>query len=72
MDEDGIIGFVEIKDKKLFKYQLLIIDQGLYFIEGEVIIVEVVVYFDVQYLMWMIGIVKQVIGSVDDFGMDVL
>lgn len=34
-DEDGIIGSVEIKDKKLSKYQLLITDQGLHPTEGK-------------------------------------
>ncbi|ARK33499.1 ribonuclease R [Lactiplantibacillus plantarum] len=71
-DEDGIIGSVEIKDKKLSKYQLLITDQGLHPTEGEVIIAEVAAYPDAQHPTRMIGIAKQVIGSVDDPGMDVL
>ncbi len=71
-DEDGIIGSVAIKDKKLSKYELFVTEQGLHPTEGEVVITEVTSYPDAQHPTRIVGIAKQVIGSVDDPGMDVL
>ncbi|KRO26378.1 ribonuclease R [Lactiplantibacillus fabifermentans] len=68
----GFIGKVEIKEKKLSKYELLVTDQGLHPTEGEVIIAEVAAYPDAKNPTRIVGIAKQVIGSVDDPGMDVL
>ena len=68
----GFIGKVEIKEKKLSKYELLITDQGIHPTEGEVVIAEVSAYPDAKNPTRIVGIAKQVIGSVDDPGMDVL
>ncbi|AVK61994.1 ribonuclease R [Lactobacillus sp. CBA3605] len=68
----GFIGTVDIKEKKLSKYELLITEQGLHPTEGEVIIAEVAAYPDAQHPTRIVGLAKQVIGSVDDPGMDVL
>lgn len=71
-DTPGFIGTVEIKEKKLSKYQLFVTDQGIHPTEGEVVIAEVAAYPDAQNPTRIVGIAKQVIGSVDDPGMDVL
>ncbi|CAM3192230.1 ribonuclease R [Lactiplantibacillus plajomi] len=71
-DTAGFIGTVEIKEKKLSKYQLFVTDQGIHPTEGEVVIAEVAAYPDAQHPTRIVGIAKQVIGSVDDPGMDVL
>lgn len=71
-DTPGFIGTIEIKEKKLSKYQLFVTDQGIHPTEGEVVIAEIAAYPDAQNPTRIVGIAKQVIGSVDDPGMDVL
>ncbi|VDG17894.1 ribonuclease R [Lactiplantibacillus mudanjiangensis] len=71
-DNPEFIGTIEIKEKKLSKYQLFVTEQGIHPTEGEVVIVEIAAYPDAQHPTRIIGLAKQVIGSVDDPGMDVL
>lgn len=71
-DDAGYVGQVRLTDKKLLKYKFYVTDVGLKPTPGEVVTAEITEYPNDAHPDAMVGIAKQVIGSVDDPGIDIL
>ncbi|WP_461240470.1 ribonuclease R [Paucilactobacillus sp. N302-9] len=71
-NESGYIGEVVIKDKKISSYQFLVTDQGLKPSEGEVITADVTQYPTDEHPKMMSGVAKEVVGDVNEPGVDIL
>ncbi|SMS13768.1 ribonuclease R [Levilactobacillus zymae] len=71
-DDAGYVGQVRLTDKKLLKYKFYITAVGLKPTPGEVVTAEITEYPNDAHPDAMVGIAKQVIGSVDDPGIDIL
>lgn len=71
-DDAGYVGQVRLTDKKLLKYKFYVTDVGLKPTPGEVVTAEITEYPNEAHPDAMVGIAKQVIGSVDDPGIDIL
>ncbi|GEO66705.1 ribonuclease R [Levilactobacillus spicheri] len=71
-DDAGYVGQVRLTDKKLLKYKFYVTDVGLTPTPGEVVTAEITEYPNDAHPDAMVGIAKQVIGSVDDPGIDIL
>lgn len=70
--ETDLYGYIEPKDKKLSKYTCYVAAEGIRAVEGEVVIVEITHYPEKAYSTALEGIVKKVIGHIDDPGIDIL
>ncbi len=68
----GYYGQVRLTDKKLSRYKFYVVDTGLKPTPGEVVTAEITEYPNADHPLAMVGIAKQVIGSVDDPGIDIL
>ncbi|MBW1605941.1 ribonuclease R [Lactobacillus sp. Sy-1] len=71
-DDNGYYGQVQLKDKKIMNYKFYITEVGLKPTAGEVVTAEITEYPNDDHPDSMVGIAKQVIGSVDDPGIDIL
>lgn len=71
-DDKGYIGQLTLNDKKIAKYKFYINDVGLKPTPGEVITAQITEYPDAKHPEYMVGIADEVIGSVDDPGIDIL
>lgn len=71
-DDNGYVGQVKLKEKKLINYRFYITGVGLHPTEGEVITAEITEYPNSDHPDYLVGIAKEVIGSVDDPGIDIL
>lgn len=71
-DDHGYLGQVILKDKKLSGLKFYVVDAGLHPTPGEVVTADITEYPSNEHPDYMVGIVKQVIGSVDDPGIDIL
>lgn len=71
-DDMGYYGQVRLTDKKLSRYKFYVVDTGLKPTPGEVVTAEITEYPNAEHPLAMVGIAKQVIGSVDDPGIDIL
>ncbi|KRK99509.1 ribonuclease R [Secundilactobacillus odoratitofui DSM 19909 = JCM 15043] len=71
-DDMGYYGQVRLTDKKLSRYKFYVVDTGLKPTPGEVVTAEITEYPNADHPLAMVGIAKQVIGSVDDPGIDIL
>jgi len=71
-DDAGYLGQVRLTDKKVMKYKFYVTDVGLNPTPGEVVTAEITEYPSDAHPDAMVGIAKQVIGSVDDPGIDIL
>lgn len=71
-DDNGYYGQVKLTDKKIAKYQFYINDVGLHPTPGEVITAQITEYPNAKHPDYMVGIADEVIGSVDDPGIDIL
>lgn len=71
-DDAGYLGQVRLTDKKLLKYKFYVTEVGLTPTPGEVVTAEITEYPNEAHPDAMVGIAKQVIGSVDDPGIDIL
>lgn len=71
-DETGLYGVVTPKDKKLSRYKVFIVAEGILPEDGSVVVVEITGYPDKDHTNSLEGIVKQVIGHKNDPGMDIL
>ncbi|GEO75022.1 exoribonuclease R [Levilactobacillus namurensis DSM 19117] len=71
-DDAGYVGQVRLTDKKLLKYKFYVTAVGLKPTPGEVVTAEITEYPNDAHPEAMVGIAKQVIGSVDDPGIDIL
>ncbi len=65
-------GEVKLTDKKIAKYRFYIKDTGLKPTAGEVVTAQIVEYPNAEHPDSMVGIADEVIGSVDDPGIDIL
>lgn len=65
-------GEVKLTDKKIAKYKFYINDVGLKPTPGEVITAQITEYPNEAHPDYMVGIADEVIGSVDDPGIDIL
>ncbi|KRL02991.1 ribonuclease R [Liquorilactobacillus capillatus] len=68
----GIIGKIRLKDRKLANYRFLVEDKGLKPVPGEVVLADITAYPDAHLPGILKGVVKKVIGNVNDPGMDIL
>ncbi|MCL0330119.1 ribonuclease R [Apilactobacillus xinyiensis] len=71
-DDNGYYGQVKLKDKKLSNFKFYVTEVGLTPTPGEVVTAEITEYPSAEHPETLVGIAKQVIGSVDDPGMDIL
>ncbi|WP_203641648.1 ribonuclease R [Levilactobacillus andaensis] len=71
-DDAGYLGQVRLTDKKIMKYKFYVTNVGLNPTPGEVVTAEITEYPSPEHPDAMVGIAKQVIGSVDDPGIDIL
>lgn len=71
-DDLGYVGQVKLKEKKLINYKFYVTGVGLKPTPGEVITAEITEYPNADHPDYMVGIAKEVIGSVDDPGIDIL
>ncbi|MFC6259469.1 ribonuclease R [Levilactobacillus fujinensis] len=71
-DDAGYLGQVRLTDKKIMKYKFYVTNVGLNPTPGEVVTAEIREYPNPEHPDAMVGIAKQVIGSVDDPGIDIL
>lgn len=67
----NFIGEVILKDKKLGSFCFYVIGDGIYLQDNEVVIVSIVIYLSEDVLEVMIGLVLEVIGDKDEFGVDI-
>lgn len=65
-------GEVKLTDKKIAKYKFYINDVGLKPTPSEVVTAQIVEYPNAEHPDYMVGIADEVIGSVDDPGIDIL
>ncbi|WP_054669317.1 ribonuclease R [Lentilactobacillus senioris] len=71
-DDHGFYGHLKLTDKKISKYQFYISDIGIKPTAGEVVTAQITEYPNAEHPDYMVGIAEQVIGSVDDPGIDIL
>ncbi|WP_172189128.1 ribonuclease R [Lentilactobacillus kribbianus] len=71
-DDHGYYGQVKLTDKKISKYHFYINDIGIKPTPGEVVTAQITEYPNADHPDYMVGIANQVIGSVDDPGIDIL
>ncbi|WP_180337981.1 ribonuclease R [Fructilactobacillus sanfranciscensis] len=71
-DDQGYIGQIKLKDKKLAGYRCYVTDAGINPTPGEVVLVDITEYPNEKHHDAMVGVAKQIIGSVDDPGIDIL
>ncbi|UQS86963.1 ribonuclease R [Nicoliella spurrieriana] len=71
-DDNGYYGQIHLKDKKLLNYKFYVTEVGLKPTAGEVVTAEITEFPNDDHPEAMVGIAKQVIGSVDDPGIDIL
>ncbi|GAK48499.1 exoribonuclease R [Secundilactobacillus oryzae JCM 18671] len=71
-DDNGYYGQIRLTDKKLKRFKFYVSDNGLKPTPGEVVTADITEYPNAQHPLAMVGIAKQVIGSVDDPGIDIL
>ncbi|WP_125544411.1 ribonuclease R [Levilactobacillus lindianensis] len=71
-DDAGYLGQVRLTDKKIMKYKFYVTNVGLNPTPGEVVTAEITEFPNEAHPDAMVGIAKQVIGSVDDPGIDIL
>ncbi|AYF92853.1 ribonuclease R [Apilactobacillus bombintestini] len=71
-DDKGYVGQVKLKEKKLMNYNFYVTGVGLKPTPGEVVTAEITEYPSEDHPDYMVGIAKEVIGSVDDPGIDIL
>lgn len=69
---EGVIGKIRLKDRKLANYKFLVEDKGLKPVPGEVVLADITAYPDAHLPGILKGIIKKVIGNVNDPGMDIL
>lgn len=72
IDETGLYGYVDPRDKKLNSYRVFVKAEGVKPVDGSVVIVEITHYPDREYSQSMQGLVKKVIGHKNDPGVDIL
>ena len=72
IEETGLYGYVDPRDKKLNSYRVFIKAEGVKPVDGSVAIVEITHYPDREYSQSMQGLVKKVIGHKNDPGVDIL
>lgn len=70
--ENGYIGEVVLKDKKISKYKFMVTDKGIHPTDGEVVTADVTRYPTDDEPKTMVGIAKESIGNKDDPGVDIL
>ncbi|WP_283678116.1 ribonuclease R [Lentilactobacillus sp. Marseille-Q4993] len=71
-DDGEYYGQVRLTDKKIAKYKFYINEIGLKPTPGEVITAQITEYPNAKHPDYMVGIADQIIGSVDDPGIDIL
>ncbi|EKK20517.1 ribonuclease R [Fructilactobacillus florum] len=71
-DDLGFVGQIKLKDKKLAGYRFYVADAGLHPTPGEVVTCDITEYPSDEHPEYLVGVAKQVIGSVDDPGIDIL
>ena len=72
IDETGLYGYIEPKDKKLNDFRVFIEEKGIKPVDGAVVLVEITLYPDGEFPRSMQGIVKSIIGHKNDPGIDIL
>ena len=71
-DNHGYYGQIKLKDKKLENLKFYVTKVGLTPTPGEVVTADVTEYPSHDHPNYMVGVAKEVIGSVDDPGIDIL
>ncbi|MCA9766188.1 MAG: ribonuclease R [Carnobacterium sp.] len=72
IDETGLYGYIEPKDKKLTDFRVFIEEKGIKPVDGAIVLVELTLYPDKEYPRSMQGIVKSIVGHKNDPGIDIL
>ncbi|WP_192987610.1 ribonuclease R [Carnobacterium mobile] len=72
IEETGLYGYIEPKDKKLTDTRVFIEEKGIKPVDGAIVLVEITLYPDSDFPRSMQGIVKTVIGHKNDPGIDIL
>ncbi|WP_413627526.1 ribonuclease R [Fructilactobacillus vespulae] len=71
-NDQGYVGQIKLKDKKLTGLKFYVTDVGINPTPGEVVLADITEYPKAGSTDTMVGVAKQVIGSVDDPGIDIL
>ncbi|WP_034551132.1 ribonuclease R [Carnobacterium funditum] len=72
VEETGLYGYIEPKDKKLTDFRVFIEEKGIKPVDGAIVLVEITLYPDGEFPRSMQGIVKSIIGHKNDPGIDIL
>ncbi|MGB6178544.1 ribonuclease R [Carnobacterium sp.] len=72
IEETGLYGYIEPKDKKLTDFRVFIEEKGIKPVDGAIVLVELTLYPDREFPRSMQGIVKSIIGHKNDPGIDIL
>ncbi|SEL29897.1 RNAse R [Carnobacterium iners] len=72
VDETGLYGYIEPKDKKLTDFRVFIEEKGIKPVDGAIVLVELTLYPDKEFPRSMQGIVKSIVGHKNDPGIDIL
>lgn len=71
-EDNGYIGQLKVKDKKLDGIRCYVADAGLHPTPGEIVTADITEYSNAKTPDAMVVVAKQVIGSVDDPGINIL
>ncbi|CAM2884023.1 ribonuclease R [Dellaglioa algida] len=72
LENQGTIGHLVVKNKKLQRYNLLVTGVGLHPVAGEVVTADITAYPTSEKPLVIETLVKEVVGNKDDPGMDIL
>ncbi|KRM13572.1 ribonuclease R [Paucilactobacillus suebicus] len=70
--QNGYIGEIVLKDKKISSYKFYVTDQGIHPTDGEVVTADVTRYPTNEEPKTMVGVAKETIGNKDEPGVDIL
>ncbi|SIN97734.1 RNAse R [Carnobacterium alterfunditum] len=72
IEETGLYGYIDPQDKKITDLRVFIESEGIKPVDGSIVVVEITLYPDDEFPRSMQGIVKKVVGHINDPGIDIL
>ncbi|WP_034538223.1 ribonuclease R [Carnobacterium inhibens] len=72
IEETGLYGYIDPQDKKITDFRVFIEAEGIKPVDGSIVVVEITLYPDDEFPRSMQGLVKKVVGHINDPGIDIL
>ncbi|MEK6189782.1 MAG: ribonuclease R [Carnobacterium alterfunditum] len=72
IEETGLYGYIDPQDKKITDLRVFIESEGIKPVDGSIVVVEITLYPDDEFPRSMQGLVKKVVGHINDPGIDIL